>query len=660
MSPAMTANMTKEPGHAVSQEAFAAWSEVYDVHPNPLLALEERFLTELLPEVRGLDIVDVGCGTGRWLMRLANRSASSLTGIDSSPQMVARAGKKLGASSTILVGQATSLPLRSNSADVLLASFVASYVHDLPQFAAEVRRLARSSARIYLSDLHPATASVCHWKRGFKIAGAQIQLATCVRSVDEVIACFEALGFEAVLLLEPPFGDPEQETLRIAGKMSAFYAAAGRPVIYILQLKLRQGRRRFRNVRHAATPQLTLSGARVAFGPDESACAEIRIANGQVSSIGCSGQPLASRKRAHRLDLDGYVVLPGLTNSHDHLEFGLFPNLGHGPYANFEQWAKDIHQTEGEVIRRQRKIPKDVRLWWGAIRNLLCGVTTVVHHNPVDPVLLGDGFPIRVLARFGWAHSVALDPDLRAKCQATPKDLPFILHAAEGLDERSAEEIFLLDRIQALDDRTVLVHGLGLTSDGISLLNHRGAAVVWCPTSNLSLFGRTRSWGSLATVKNLLLGSDSPLTAAGDLLDEIRYAHSEAGVNAEELYRLVVTRPAAVFRFSDGRGAIRPETAADLIAVRDAGASPAKTLAQVSSGDIELVVVAGRVQLASEALFARLPHELTSGLQPLEVNGRLRWIRAPLGRLFGEATWVLGCNITLGRKRVCHVCSEWI
>ena len=118
-----------------------------------------------------------------------------------------------------------------------------------------------------------------------------------------------------------------------------------------------------------------------------------------------------------------------------------------------------------------------------------------------------------------------MDPDLCAKFQATPRNVPFILHAAEGLDENSADEIFALDRMQALDDRTVLVHGLGLTSDGISLLNRRGAALVWCPTSNQFLFGQTRRWESLATINNLVLGSDSPLTAAGDLLDEIRFAH---------------------------------------------------------------------------------------------------------------------------------------
>jgi len=353
------------------------------------------------------------------------------------------------------------------------------------------------------------------------------------------------------------------------------------------------------------------------------------------------------------------LVLPGLTNSHDHLEFGLFPNLGRGPYRTFEHWAQDIHQTEHEVIDRQRGIPKDVRLWWGAIRNLLCGVTTVCHHNPIWPELRDDHFPVRVVTEFGWAHSVPLEPQLAAKFAATPKGQPFVLHLAEGCDPKNANEIFELDRMLALDDRTVLVHGLSLDAAGFELLNCRGAALVWCPTSNQFLFGRTHTWQSLLRANSVVLGSDSPLTSVGDLLDEIRCAH-KASVSAEELFRMVVTRPPAVFRFTDGRGAIRPGAAADLIAVRDSGKSPAETLVTISSRDIELVVIGGRVQLASEAVLERLPGNLSSGLCPLEVDGQIRYVRAPLGSLCGIASQILGGNIPLGNKKVRHVCSAWI
>src|SRR5262249_40034352 len=139
----------------------------------------------------------------------------------------------------------------------------------------------------------------------------------------------------------------------------------------------------------------------------------------------------------------------------------------------------------------------------------------------------------------GWAHSLAMDAQLENKHRSAPKDVPFVLHACEGLDEASADELSDLDRRGLLDDRTILVHGLALTAEGIALLNARGATLVWCPTSNQFLFGRTHALQTIASVHRVSIGSDSPLTAAGDLLDEIRLAHRAIGVSADALYRMV-------------------------------------------------------------------------------------------------------------------------
>ena len=63
---------------------FDLWAEVYDDQPNPLIALEERVLSQLLPPLRGRDVLDAGCGTGRWLDRVAASEPRSLTGVDAS------------------------------------------------------------------------------------------------------------------------------------------------------------------------------------------------------------------------------------------------------------------------------------------------------------------------------------------------------------------------------------------------------------------------------------------------------------------------------------------------------------------------------------------------------------------------------------------------
>ncbi len=93
----------------------------------------------MLGSVRGKDVLDVGCGTGRWLKQLSEAAPQSLTGVDFSPEMLDRAQRKLGRRALLAAGNATTLPVAASSADVVLASFVASYVPDLDRFASELR-----------------------------------------------------------------------------------------------------------------------------------------------------------------------------------------------------------------------------------------------------------------------------------------------------------------------------------------------------------------------------------------------------------------------------------------------------------------------------------------------------------------------------------------
>jgi cytosine/adenosine deaminase-related metal-dependent hydrolase/ubiquinone/menaquinone biosynthesis C-methylase UbiE len=655
-------NPLSSPKRTPVGEAFRLWSEIYDDQLSPLLNLEERFLRTLLPDLNGLSVLDVGCGTGRWLRALALRKPGVLVGIDNSPAMLARAVSKCGTFSDLILGEATSLPVSDSSFDLVLASFVVSYIGDLDSFASELRRVTRTGARVFLSDLHPETSAACGWRRAFRIGDSSIELDTRNWSLEQVVSCFEEAGFTATCLAEPHFGVAERNILEQAEKQDVYAQTAGVPPIYILQLQ----RAESRSISYppacplTATSRVALTGARVALAAEEGISADIVVSEKRISSIGMGCFTSPSPLTQHSIDLTGYLVLPGLINAHDHLEFGLYPNLGHGPYEGFARWADDIHQRDSAVIEQHRKVPKDVRLWWGAVRNLLCGVTTVCHHNPLSPALENDDFPVRVLSRFGWAHSISMDPELARKFHSTSGDVPFFLHVAEGVSDESASEVFQLDRMHALDERTVVVHGLALREGGMKLVNRRGAALVWCPSSNYFLFGNTHTQESISSAERVVLGSDSPLTAAGDLLDEIRFAHNEVGVTPRELYPQVTSRSAEVLRLKNGEGTLRPGAMADLIGVRNTGLNPAATLAQLSYRDIELVLLGGRVQLASESIMARLPDEIASGLRPLEVEKTVRWIRAPLGRLFGEAEKVLGCGLRIGGKTVHNILTEWL
>ncbi len=53
-------------------------------------------------------------------------------------------------------------------------------------------------------------------------------------------------------------------------------------------------------------------------------------------------------------------------------------------------------------------------------------------------------------------------------------------------------------------------------------------------------------------------------------------------------------------------------------------------------------MIGGRVQLASEAILERLPLSAIQGLEPLWIDGTIRWLRAPVKELLRKTEEVLG------------------
>jgi cytosine/adenosine deaminase-related metal-dependent hydrolase/ubiquinone/menaquinone biosynthesis C-methylase UbiE len=634
-------------------DGYRLWARTYDHEPNPMLSLERRILLSLLPPMNGLDVVDLGCGTGRWLEQARDAGARSLVGVDLSPEMLSRARAKLGDDATFVCADCAEAQLGSNSADVVFCNFVFSYMEDPIALVNLVRKILRPGGALFVTDVHPQTASEFQWRRGSQADGGHREIHAHNRPIDEVIQLFARGHLETVLRLESGFGDPERILFEKSGKQEYFEQIHAFPAIYVLQCCSASDSARNLHQGVQRKEFSALRGACVALGSLDTVSVDLRLSDSRIQSIATTEtNHTEAASDAEALDLRGYLVLPGLINAHDHLEFALFPRLGRGGYANFRDWADDIHQSHASVIALHRQVPREVRLWWGGIRNLLCGVTSVCHHNPYEPSVFEQDFVVRVLEDFGWAHSVALDPEFAAKKSATPTGSPFFIHLAEGVDEECAAEIVELHGAGALDASTSIVHGIGIDAAGKELLRATGAGLIWCPSSNVFLFEKTFSPDDICNFPNVAIGSDSPLTAKGDLLDELRFANHELHMPPATLYDCATRQPARLLRLADGQGALRAQGIADLIAVRDRQRNPADTLAAMSFRDVELVLLGGRVQLASPEILRRLPADTRVGLQPMVIEETVRWIRAPLDWLFRETKKHLGDAIALSGKSV--------
>src|SRR5262249_49601019 len=108
-------------------------------------------------------------------------------------------------------------------------------------------------------------------------------------------------------------------------------------------------------------------------------------------------------------------------------------------------------------------------------------------------------------------------------------------HLAEGVTAEAAEEVRELARLGRLNERALAVHVVGADPDGCARIRAAGTAVVWCPTSNRFLFGRTAPADLLRPGVDVLVGSDALLTGAGTLLDELLAARALGLMDEERL-----------------------------------------------------------------------------------------------------------------------------
>ena len=396
-----------------------------------------------------------------------------------------------------------------------------------------------------------------------------------------------------------------------------------------------------------------LRGARVARGPDEAATLDLEIGEGKILALRAPAASVLPRK-ARVLELRGHLVLPGLINAHDHLEFNLFPRLGRGPYPNAQAWAREIYRPEESPVKEHLRIPQATRLLWGGLKNLLSGVTTVCHHNSCQAPILQQNFPVRVVKRFGWAHSLQFSPDLASRFHQTAPRWPFILHLGEATDGDGKREIFRLDEMGALNHRTVLVHAVALDGRGLRLAQKRGASLIWCPSSNLFLLGRTLGREVLQSAMTVALGTDSALSGKGDLLDELRLARRLGGLSNRDLYRMVTEQAARLLRLENGEGTLSKGGVADLVVVQDHGESPAAALFRLGRLGVEMVMVGGQVKLVSPSLSRQLPPLLRRRFCRLVIQQRRHaLVDADVPKLYRQARRALGREIRLAGKRVC-------
>jgi ubiquinone/menaquinone biosynthesis C-methylase UbiE len=217
-------------------EGYERWAPTYDGASNPLLIREERHLLPRLTGVRNKSVLDLACGTGRWLENLMAQGIESGIGIDSSAAMLQIGERKSAIRRRLTRATCESLPFLNATFDFAICSFAVGHVCDLQSMTGELARVTKPGAEVFISDLHPQ-AFAQGWRVGFRDGRESVHIEMRSRSVEEIVNQFCSNGFDCLTHESLWLGDPERSIFEIAGKSHFFADACRLPAVLICQFK---------------------------------------------------------------------------------------------------------------------------------------------------------------------------------------------------------------------------------------------------------------------------------------------------------------------------------------------------------------------------------------------------------------------------------------
>ncbi len=153
--------------------------------------LMETLLTDISIDCAAKSILDLGCGTGKFLVLAAAAGFPKTAGIDASVQMV-RTAQQTASSADIRNGHFESLPWADQSFDQITSIEALYYCPDPAQAFREISRVLKLGGRFDLIiDFYAESQGTASWSQGLGFEIARL-------STLEWVAIAQSAGFQTI------------------------------------------------------------------------------------------------------------------------------------------------------------------------------------------------------------------------------------------------------------------------------------------------------------------------------------------------------------------------------------------------------------------------------------------------------------------------------
>lgn len=119
--------------------------------------IEQPALKALLPDLKGLKVLDMGCGFGKLALAMVEQGAEHVTGADISSKMLSIAPKI--PQITYIHAPMEELDFEAESFDLIVSSLAFHYVADYDRLMMQIAKWLRPGGTLVFSTEHPITTA---------------------------------------------------------------------------------------------------------------------------------------------------------------------------------------------------------------------------------------------------------------------------------------------------------------------------------------------------------------------------------------------------------------------------------------------------------------------------------------------------------------------
>ncbi|MBW8735169.1 MAG: class I SAM-dependent methyltransferase, partial [Asticcacaulis sp.] len=147
--------MTISDTSTTNRAGYDRWATIYDTYANSTVAIDDMTFPAVYAHLKGRRVLEIGCGTGRHTIRLA-QAGNDVTGIDLSPGMLSIARQKLSdCKAQLIEADIMAAPLDLGLFDAAVTALVLEHIADLGLFFGRVAEMLAPGGELLISEIHP-------------------------------------------------------------------------------------------------------------------------------------------------------------------------------------------------------------------------------------------------------------------------------------------------------------------------------------------------------------------------------------------------------------------------------------------------------------------------------------------------------------------------